>query len=97
MNKCSASIADDSPALVQHLMFAGLPDMTGNSPGKMSNGNMNSRSMYAEIATCAIAGDLLRGLSVMWKGHIVIVFDRFLVERCSTFSVNVGLSGFLYD
>ena len=22
---------------------------------------------------------------------------QFLVERCSTFSVNVGLSGFLYD
>ena len=37
--------------------------------------------MNAEIATCAIAGraaNWLRGQSRLWKGHIVIILDRFL-------------------
>ena len=38
--------------------------------------------MKAEIATCAIAGRAAnwpRGQSRPWKGHIVIVLDRFLI------------------
>ena len=41
--------------------------------------------MNAEIATCAIAGSAAnwqRGQSRIWKGHFVIVSDRFLVLPC---------------
>ena len=43
----------------------------------MTNGWMNT-----ETATCAIAGRAAnwpRGQSRPWKGHIVIVLDRFLI------------------
>ena len=82
MNKCSASIADDSPALNQHRFSVSclLGCQTGREtpPGKykMTNGNLN-----AEIATCVIAGlsSSPRGQSRIWKGHIVIASDRFLI------------------
>ena len=43
---------------------------------------MNAWWMNAEIATCAIAGhaaNWLHGQSRLWNGHIVIVYDRFLI------------------
>ena len=47
----------------------------------MTNGEVNARWMNAEIATCAIgrAASSPRGQSRPWKGHIVIVLDRFLI------------------
>ena len=39
----------------------------------MTNGEMNARWMNAEIANWP------RGQSRLWKGHIVIVSDRFLI------------------
>ena len=65
-------------ALVQRLVFDGLPDMTENNQKKykMTNGEMNARW----ITTCAIAGPAAnwpRGQSRPWKDHIVIVLDRF--------------------
>ena len=44
----------------------------------MAYGKMNARWINAEIAICTIAGRT-RSQSRVWKLHIVIVSDRFLI------------------
>ena len=45
---------------------------------------MNERWINAEIATCAIsrAASSPRCQSLLWKGHIVIISDRFWILPC---------------